>query len=304
MTSRIVSACALAVGLAMFLTLGLTFSARGTEAESADRVLLPDEGVTEPSGSTRFTASLDHTSQVTFTPVATLHFPLVFNKWDRCGVSPTLISPFGSRYTIAPLFKWDGGDNPYATQLRLRISEDPEFDDWVKGLIDPSPQGEHSFRFLDNFEPDTTYYWRAWLMCGELKGPYSEVLSFRTGASGTLPATPALRAPEDGATTPGRSVTLDWEPVTQAQTFDYLVRYREAGADQYFWDWTSDTEITRTLSGGATYEWWVAARNDYGIGPDSENWQFTTPAGSSIAAQDTQRRFRSEDGEGIVIETP
>jgi hypothetical protein len=240
-----------------------------------------------------------HTSEVTFTPVATLHLPIVFDDWNRCGVSPTLISPFGSLYTIAPLFRWDGRDNPYATQLRLRISKNPDFDNWVKGLIDPSPQGEHSFRFLDNFEPDTTYYWRAWLVCGEERGPYSEVLSFRTGAEGILPLTPTLTAPEDGTTTADPSVTLAWEPVTS--TREYLLRYRETDASFYSWDWIPGTEITRDLSGGTTYEWWVAARNDYGIGPDSATWRFTTLAVSSMAAQD---RFQGEDEDGIVIETP
>lgn len=302
MTPRIVSACALAVGLALLLTLGLTFSARGTEAGSADQALLPGEGAIDALRSTGSVASQRCASEVTFTPVATVHLPIVFDDWSRCGVSPTLISPFGNLYTIAPLFKWDGGDNPYATQLRLRISEDPEFDDWVRGLIDPSPQGEHSFRFLGNFEPDTTYYWRAWLVCGEEKGPDSEVLSFRTGAEGILPLTPTLTAPEDGTTTSGPSVRLAWEPVTG--TREYLVRYREAGAERYAWDWTPDTEIVRDLNGGTAYEWWVAARNDYGIGPGSETWQFTIPAAASLAAQGTERRFPGKDGEGIVIESP
>jgi hypothetical protein len=302
MTSRVVSAYALAAGLALLLTLGLTFSARGREAESADQALLPGEGVIDLSRSGGFAAGPGHTSQLTFTPVATLHLPVAFDNWNPCGVSPTLIAPFSSLYTIAPLFRWDGGDNPYATQLRLRISEDPEFDDWVRGLIDPSPQGEHSFRFHDNLKPDTVYYWRAWLVCGELGGPYSEVLSFRTGAEGILPLTPTLTTPDDGTTTSSPSVTLAWEPVTG--TREYLVRYREPDATPYAWEWTTATEITVDLSGGITYEWWVAARNDYGIGPDSEIWRFTTPAAASVAAQGAERRFRGEDGEGIVIETP
>jgi len=302
MTSRIVSVYALAVGLTLLLTLGLTLSVRGIEVEPADRALLPGKDTIDCSRSAGLGADLSRTSEVTFTPVATLYFPLVFNQWDRCGVSPTLISPIGSLYTIAPVFRWDGGDNPYATQLRLRISEDPEFDDWVKGLIDPSPQGEHSFRFLDNLEPNTMYYWRGWLVCGELKGPYSEVFSFRTGAEGVLPLTPTLTAPENGMTTSSLSVRVNWEPVSGAR--EYLVRYQEVDAGAYSWDWTSDTEITRTFSSGTTYEWRVAARNDYGIGPDSETWRFTTPVGSSVAMQDAKNGLPGEDEEGIVIETP
>jgi len=301
MTRKIVSACALAVGLGLLLTLGLTFGARGTGAGSADQAFVPHEEVTDSSCSTLFAASPGQMSQVTFTPVVTLRLPIVFNNWDRCGVSPTLISPFGSLYTIAPLFRWDGGDNPYATQLRLRISEDPEFDSWVTGLIDPSPQGEGAFRFLDNFEPDTRYYWRAWLVCGDLEGPYSEVLSFRTGAEGVLPLAPTLTAPEDGTTTSSPSVTLAWEPVSGVR--EYLVRYREVDAG-YRWVWTSDTAVTLDLSDGTTYEWWVAARNDYGIGPDSATWRFTTPAASSVAPQDAERASPGGGGEEIIIETP
>jgi hypothetical protein len=302
MTSRIVSVCALAVGLTLLLTLGLTLSARGIETESADQALPPGEAASNTSRRAGFAVGRGRTSGVTFTPVATLHLPIVFDDWNRCGVSPTLIKPPDgiNLDTVAPLFMWDAGENPYATRLYARISKDPEFVDWDVG-ISGSAQGEGSIRFLENFEPNTTYYWRAWLVCGNLKGPYSEVFSFRTAVEGTLPSSPTLTAPDDGAATSGLSVRLDWEPVSGAR--EYLVRYQEVDAG-YRWVWTSDTEVLRDLSGGTTYEWQVAARNDYGIGPDSETWRFTTPVGSSVAMQDAKNGLPGEDEEGIVIETP
>jgi hypothetical protein len=301
MKSRILCAAAIGAGLALLVTLGLTISARGIG--TASQLSVPGNGRAEAAGSARAAARLDRTSEVSFTPVTTLHFPVVFNSWNPCAVTPTLIAPPDgvNLYTIAPLFRWDAGDNPYATQLRLRISEDPEFDEWVKGVAHPSAQGKGSFRFHDNFDPDTTYYWRAWLVCGELESLFSEVWSFRTGAEGTLPSAPTLTVPDDGATTSSPSVTLSWEPVTR--TAEYLVRYREVGGG-YRWVWTSDTQSTLNLSGSTTYEWWVAARNDYGIGPDSATWRFTTPTVSSVAAQDEKRETSSGHGGGIVIETP
>lgn len=301
MKSRILSAVAFATGLALLVALSLAISAQGTGA--ADQLFVSGNDLAEAVQGARSPGGLDHTSEVAFTPVTTLHFPVIYNRWNPCAVTPALMAPPNgvNLYTIAPLFRWDAGDNPYATLLRLRISKDPDFVEWDKGLIDRSPWGEKSFRFFDNFDPNTTYYWRAWLVCDELQGPYSEVWSFRTGAEGTLPRGPTLTAPISGATTSSSSVTLVWEAVSRAS--EYLVRYREVGAG-YRWDWTSDTQSMLSLSPGTTYEWWVAARNDYGIGPDSATWRFTTPAGPSIAAQDEERETYSGDGEGIVIETP
>lgn len=252
----------------------------------------------------RLSTGLGDASGITFTSVATLHFPIVYHNWDPCAIAPRLISPADGRSltTLAPEFHWDSGDNPRATLFRLRVSADPDFETWDCGLSSYSAQGERTFRFHENFEPDTTYYWRARLLCGELEGPYSEVWSFRTGVEGYLPPTPTLTAPLSGTTASSSSVTLRWLPIYFAR--EYLVRYQAVGATPYRWAWTDDCRLTLTLDGGTTYEWWVAARNDYGIGPDSEIWRFTTPGAPGAVPQGAEHRSAGGDPGGIIIERP
>ena len=243
-------------------------------------------------------------SEIGFTPVVTLHLPIAFQDWGPCTDAPMLIEPADGMNltTIAPLFRWDAGDDLWATRFRMRVSKDPSFDEWDRGLTSYAAQGEGAFRFHDNLEPNTVYYWRAWLICDELVGPTSETRSFRTGSDGVLPVAPVLVAPENGANTTKASVTLRWEPVSRAS--EYLVRYREAEAGWYRWVWTAETEATLNLSGGTPYEWWVSARNSYAIGADSEMWRFMTPVTAAAAPESESPGFVGEDGEVIIIERP
>jgi hypothetical protein len=304
MKSKIVSVLALVAALALLLVLALTNGVRVTERGGADQTPLSGSGAAEPSRDDISAKSLPQASQITFTPVVTLRLPLVFNNWGPCSVVPTLVYPPDglNLATIAPKFRWDSGDNPRATRLRLRVSEDPEFDSWVQGLVHPSAQGEASFRFHENLKPDTTYYWRAWLVCDDLESPYSEVWSFRTGVEGTVPSAPTLTAPVNGIAVSSPSVTLVWESVDGA--VEYLLRYREVSAGGYRWVWTSDTRVTLDLDADKIYEWWVAAFNGYAIGQDSEIWRFTTTAVPAAAPQDAEDGVAGQDGERITIETP
>ncbi len=304
MKSRTISVLALVAGLALLLLLGLVIGLRLMDGGMADRAPASVQSVAESSGDGSSAKSLDPAPEITFTPAATLHFPIVFRRWSPCDTVPTLLSPpdGGNLSTIAPEFRWDCGDNPRATQFRMRFGLDPEFDSWVQGITSWSAQGEGAFRFHENLEPDTTYYWRAWLICGEMEGPYSEVSSFRTAVEGTLPPAPSLTAPVSGTVVSSPSVTLVWEPVDRAE--EYLVRYREAGAGEYRWVWTADTRVTLSLAGGKTYEWWVAALNGYGIGSDSLAWRFITPAAPAAAPQADEHALPGEGEERIIIETP
>ncbi len=315
MWSRRFWVAALAAVVGLFLVLGSTGCA-GEMEEAADPALSTEPAA--PTGSAVLThtaaappqagegpvSSLSEAGEMGFTPVATLHLPIAFQDWGPCVAAPTLIDPPDGMNlpTIAPLFRWDAGDDSWATQFRMRVSRDPAFDAWDRGLTSYAAQGEGTFRFHENLEPNTVYYWRAWLVCGELVGPTSQTWSFRTGADGFVPAAPALEAPESGATTSETSVRLTWEPVSGAA--EYLVRYREAGAGWYRWVWTPDMQTTLNLGGGTTYEWWVTARNSYAVGLDSEIWRFTTPVTAAAAPESESPGFVGEDGEVIIIERP
>jgi len=217
------------------------------------------------------------TGVVTETRFST-HLPVVFRNLVPCATAPTLLGPAdGSQLdTLLPLFEWDAGQDLLATHLWLEASEDITFARGFYALRTTRPRGRYQWLPSSNFEPATRYYWRAWLMCGEAQGPYSTAWSFTTGSGGTLPPAPDLVAPPDGSSVP-MPVTLEWLELPGA--VQYKVSWAKAGDTTTWWSWSDDLEyeVTR-LDPGTEYEWWVRARNDYGLGPESPRWGFTTAA--------------------------
>jgi hypothetical protein len=58
----------------------------------------------------------------------------------------------------------------------------------------------------------------------------------------------------------------------------YLLHYRAEGARGSIYIWVNQLSYSRTFEKNKTYEWWVAAVNDYGISEATGKWRFTTPA--------------------------
>jgi len=307
MKARMFSVFALIITSALLLILTLTVAVQGAEMKGPSQAMMPDvvsNGFAADLSRASQNSALGYTSEITFTPVATNYLPLVLRNYGGfCSTIPTLLSPANgsSLNTIAPLFRWDNGNNPSATMLRLQVAKDPGFTQSVWSLWFSGTSGVIEFRFPRNLDPATTYYWRAWLMCGDAQGPYSEVWSFTTGSRGTILPAPALVAPINGSTVPATTVTLRWSSVSGA--VEYLVRWRQVGQEGYNYQWVNDTQTTISwLSTNTTYEWWVSARNDYAIGTDSETWRFTTPVwSSSVSPQNLNRNFVVEDGSATIV---
>jgi hypothetical protein len=307
MKARMFSVFALIIASALLLILTLTVAVQGAEMKDPSQAMMPDmvsNGfVADLSRASQNSAGLGYTSEITFTPVVTIYLPAAFRNYGVCSTIPTLLSPANgsSLNTIAPLFRWDNGNNPSATTLRLQVARDSGFTQSVWSLWSSGTSGVIEFRFPRNLDPATTYYWRAWLMCGDAQGPYSEVWSFTTGSGGTILPAPALVAPINGSTVPTTTVTLQWSSVSGA--VEYLVHWRQVGQGGYNYRWVNDTQTTISwLSTNTTYEWWISARNDYAIGTDSETWQFTTPVGSSsVSLQNLNRNSVVEDGSATIV---
>jgi hypothetical protein len=285
--------------ITLALTIGLLLLATGAvAAQGGQRTgaaqAAPSVTSTDGSG---FRASQPNAAAANFT----VHLPAVLRGYAGCTTRPTLISPAnGSTLsTITPLDVWDDGSNPAATSFRLQIAKDAAFTD-LGASLRTGIHGQWQFRFSINLEPSRTYYWRAYLLCGTLQGPYSEVWSFTTGSGGTVLPAPVLVAPANGSTVTGTMASLQWSPVPGA--VEYLVRWRTPDEGGYTYEWVNATQVTEYFLGGTTYEWWVSSRSDYAIGTDSERWQFTTPAGSASGASDgSQRGFVVEDSRGAIV---
>lgn len=200
-----------------------------------------------------------------------------------CASAPQLQDPPNGQAlnTLIPLLQWNNGNDAAATSSYMQLARDPFFADivdWVSSQV--GPDFGDGWRETQNLAPATLYYWRVYLQCGvTVNSPASEVRSFTTGSGGAIPSAPALIAPTNGATLPGRTVHLQWNPVNSA--VEYQMRWRRNGGYPYYSlgiQWTSGEW---TLQPSSVYEWSVIARNDYAWGPESARWSFTTGASVS-----------------------
>jgi hypothetical protein len=224
------------------------------------------------------------------------YLPSVFRGYPGCTTLPVLISPAdGSTLTtIAPLYVWDRGTNPAATGLRLQVATDAAFSH-VVNTLGAYGNAAPEFRFASNLQPATIHYWRAQLICDNMWGPYTDVWSFASGSGGTVLPAPTLLEPANGAVTPGTSVTVKWEAVPGA--VEYVLFWRKASEAYPGFEWLTATQKGSRWPENTTYVWWVAARNEYAIGAESEHWQFTTPAASPPAGIEGLRpSWLVEDG--------
>lgn len=227
-----------------------------------------------------FYANIEAQAQATPTPQLTpqVYLPLVMRNYPplSCNI-PTLIEPqnMAQLTTLAPLFRWDVGDEPDAVRFELQVAQDPAFQNVIFNLITFwLTQNEERLPF--NLEPSTVYYWRARNICscegGECPGPWTVVWSFTSAPPGgvILPA-PALFEPLSVTVT--SPVTFRWSAVSGA--VEYGLYWRRAGTSGYAHVVSTDNQEVIYLSAGV-WEWWVRARNDYAWGQPSVTGVFTS----------------------------
>ncbi len=230
------------------------------------------------------TATATHTVQIN----ARVYMPTIHKNFLTCGGPPTLLSPPDAsvQQTLLPTYRWDNGSAINATTTRLEVAKDADFTKRVNSLHYPAPSGEIEFHFSRNLEPDVTYYWRVWLVCGGVAGPISEVWSFTTKSGGTILPAPTLVSPPDQSSQSVDGVTLDWNPVGGAE--GYIARWSVAGSSSTRYQWVTGTNLALTgLNAGSTYEWYVEAYNDYAVGTESARWRFTTTSPAASGAHET-----------------
>ncbi len=209
-----------------------------------------------------------------------LHFPLVLYHAYDCNQTPTLVAPANGEAldTLIPLFQWDSGRPIYASIVQMHVAKSPDFTNLVKTMGSSDVQGEGSFRYPNNFDPGTTYYWRMRFRCqNNVTGPWTDVWHFTTGQHGVILPAPVLLSPPNGSVIEETPVELKWEAVDGAVM--YQVSWRKAGVLGKMYGWTTQTSLHPFgIQQGNTYEWWVAAVNDYAVGEASLVWQFTMPS--------------------------
>ena len=203
-----------------------------------------------------------------------------------CSLAPIPISPANGAQlnTICPLLTWDCQSDPEASYSRMQVSRTADFSSVVLSMATSAHQGETSHRFTDNLDKSTTYYWRSQLYCGSGDGPWSTIWSFRTSSGGTLPGSPSLSSPPDGAVVPLGSTDLrvSWNTVPGGVEYAVL-RWDAVSGTDYLYVGSGDYYNLANLKPDHTYYWKVMARNSYAWGeyspPRSFRQSLSLPSG-------------------------
>lgn len=205
-----------------------------------------------------------------------IFLPFINNGYEACSSAPQLHSPVeGAQVdTLAPQFDGDVGKDTGGKSVYIEIGLDEKFEQIVRTLAANPGTGSFSAQSLDNLNPGTSYYWRAQLICAQNSSPFSTVQSFTTPSQDNLPPTVNLISPADAAVGISSPLEFKWEPAPGAE--EYLVYYRLSGPHGWYIGTTSNPWLIRSLSKGASYEWYVVARSGAGYGKASPIRTFTT----------------------------
>lgn len=179
-------------------------------------------------------------------------------------------------------------------RYRFEVATDTTFSSVVRDvtLVLGSPPVSGTLLGVISFEnlaPNTVHYWHVASVCAdEETGEYSPVQTFCSGFGGTLPGTPALLSPDDGANVGSIRVSFHLGEVAGAER--YQVRfYHSPGAAVDDWfraTQGSGTVRTTTLDPQETIYWRGMARNSYAWGAASGERSFTTPPVSATTTID------------------
>jgi hypothetical protein len=195
---------------------------------------------------------------------------------ERCLGTPTLIRPKdGSRLaTLNPVLQWQ---QSALIGSRIELSTHADFSDvGTHWGLKPGLDGFQELRLNSNLEPNTLYYWRVTFLCGDWDSPEakkggSSTASFISGSGGAILPMPVPIAPTEGSVIGGKAV-FRWSAVAGAK--GYLL---SSGTSGFFYpEFTNGIDTNyevdfSSISGHYSYNWSVAAYNDYAVGP------FSTP---------------------------
>lgn len=203
-----------------------------------------------------------------------LYLPIII----RDPAVPKLVSPEnGSNLdTLIPVFVSEAMPIPDSIRIRVDISKNSDFSTYDGAALPTSPI---TSELVYNLEPDTLYYWRAYVYDREndIRYSYSEVWSFTTPKGGILPEAPSLISPVDNSLIKTGPVILECDQVPTANGYRFVFQ-GDNDLITYFIhsDMPQLTPQDDWISPGTNYQWWVIAKNEYGYGDPSNTWYFHT----------------------------
>jgi photosystem II stability/assembly factor-like uncharacterized protein len=185
---------------------------------------------------------------------------------------PQLLLPENNSTGISldPVLFWASVD--VVDSYRLQVSTSSSFSSPV---IDESGISDTSYS-VNGLDDDRKHYWRVAAEYGGEINIWSVTYNFRTRVS--PPSAPSLRSPGDGAEGVPRMLNLDWTYVSGTDTYHLQVAEDSEFSLLVF----EDSTITGTdydvgpLGEETKYYWRVRAKNEGGISPYSDTYNFTT----------------------------
>jgi len=182
--------------------------------------------------------------------------------------APTLSSPADGA-TIAATsitFYWNAPTGS-PTQYHLQLSTNSEF----ASLAYDNNNITDTSRPLTSFPNNgTTYYWRVRAYNSAGWGLWSSTRYFVNGSTASVPGTPTLSSPPNGATVSGTSITFSWNVPTGNPTKYHI---QLSTSSTFVTTVASNDNVTGTSitgsgfpNNGSTYYWRVRAGNSVGWG--------------------------------------
>ncbi len=189
--------------------------------------------------------------------------------------TPTLISPADSS-TNQPatiVLNWNAATN--ATHYWVQIATNSSFSN---PTIGDSSITSTSYQ-ANGLASSTTYYWRVEGLNSAGSSRWSSVWSFTTVSTQIQPPPqPTLAAPTNAATNQPTTLTLSWNPSTNADHYWIQVATDQTFSNMVFTNYTivGTTQQITGLTNNTTYYWQVRAVNAGGQSSWSSQWNFTT----------------------------
>ncbi len=189
---------------------------------------------------------------------------------------PTLLAPAdgSSNQPLTLAISW----NPVvgASTYRIQVSPNSSF---TTTVVDDSMLTVSS-RQIGPLSERTTYFWRVSAGDAGSWSAWSDTWRFSTTAAGL--AAPTLLAPSNASVNQPQTLTLNWNPVSGATSYELQVSNNAFFSVSIIDDSTivGTTRQVGPLPGAVTYYWRVRASNASGWGSYSTAWSFTTQQGN------------------------
>lgn len=185
--------------------------------------------------------------------------------------TPLLISPadFLVNQPIRPVLDWQGVAN--ATSYQIQLSEREDFNSPIT-LNTADTNSQIQAGPLDYY---TFYFWRVRAVNGSLASSWSTAWRFRTVPS-IVNQKVTLRAPANGANVSPAAISLQWNGLLGATSYDYQLATDAAFTNVVAGASVLTTSDVVTLSASTTYFWRVRGSDGVNNSQWSDVWTLNT----------------------------